>query len=313
MTEVTTAPLVRGDDFRVFEALGCHVHVATSDPGALEAALLIARAILSEVDETCSRFRADSDLSRVNAGAGSWVAADPLLVAATRVALDAAEDTAGLVDPCLGARLVSLGYDADLGTVRRRPDLPSGSAQPHPVGAWQDVRVETEAIRVPRGVALDLGATAKAWSADLVALTVADTLGGGAAVSVGGDVRVVADGDVPAWPVFVTEHPDGASGTTVWIDEGGLATSSTVVRRWRAGGVERHHLLDPRTGMPTDGPWRTVSATGHTCVAANIATTASLVIGEDAPAWLADRGVDARLVDQEGRVVLTGSWPTEGR
>lgn len=300
------------EEYRVFDALGCHVHVATSDPADLGPAVAVAERLLAVVDATCSRFRRDSDLSRANAGAGSWVRVTPLFLAAVRVALDAAHETDGLVDPCLGVRMVSLGYDADLGVVRLRPDPPARPLGPHPTGAWREVEVDDSAVRVPAGVALDLGATAKAWAADLVALSVVHGLGGGVVVSVGGDVRVVADERVPAWPVRVTEKPGGPDGLTVWIDGGGLATSTTVVRRWRSGGIERHHLLDPRTGLPVEGPWRTVSATGPTSVAANIATTAALVLGAQAPAWLEERGVDARLVHQDGRSARTGAWPTEG-
>lgn len=299
-----------GSGHRRFDALGTYVHVATSDPEALDRAEALTRAVLTEVDATCSRFRRDSDLSRVNASAGRWVRVDPLLVAAVRVALDAAHETDGLVDPCLGVQMVSLGYDADLGVVRRRPPQSALTPVPHPVGAWHDVAVDDRAVRVPTGVALDLGATAKAWAADLVAHTLVDALGGGAVVSLGGDIRVFTDDHVPAWPVSVSEHPDEEGSSPVWLDAGGMATSSTQVRRWHAGDVERHHVLDPRTGLPVDGPWRTVTATGPTSVAANVATTATLVLGAEALPWLAQRRVDARLVSRDGTVTCTGSWPT---
>ena len=295
---------------RRFEALGTYVHVAASDPAQLGRAVEVVGDVLDLVDATCSRFRGDSDLARVNAGAGGWVVADPVLVAAVEVALAAAHETDGLVDPCLGLTLVSLGYDADLAVVRRRGDSPRTPVA-HPVGAWREVRVDAGAVRVPAGVALDLGATAKAWAADVAALAASEAIGGGVVVSVGGDVRIVADEHAPAWPVAVSEHPDAADPTTVWVAGGGVATSSTVVRRWRAGGVERHHVADPRTGRPVAGPWRTVTATGPTSVAANVATTAALVLGEEALDWLGERLVDARLVDHAGVVHLTGAWPAD--
>lgn len=306
--------IAAGHGHRAFEALGTYVHLATSDPARLDTAAGVARQVLAEVDLACSRFRQDSDLSRVNAAAGSWVEVSPLLVAAVRIALDAAVDTDGLVDPCLGTRMTYLGYDADLRVVQARPDhtwSPAGRDRPHPVDAWQELRVDDGAVRVPEGVALDLGATAKAWAADLIAHTVADRCGRGVVVSVGGDVSALADDTTPSWPVTVTELRGRGPGTTVWMGGGGLATSSTVVRRWRAAGSERHHLLDPRTGLPVDGPWRTVTATGPSSVAANVATTAALVLGRRAVPWLEARRVDARLVDRDGRVVHTGHWPVE--
>ena len=111
----------------------------------------------------------------------------------------------------------------------------------------------------------------------------------------------------------VTERPDDDPGAAevVAIGGGGLATSSTLARRWRTrDGGEWHHLVDPRTGRPTDEHWRTVSATGPTCVAANVATTAALVLGAAAVPWLDDHGVSARLVGRDGSVTRTGSWPT---
>lgn len=311
METVSTAEAAPLAGHRAFTALGTYVHLATSDPELLDRATLLAQDVLAEVDLACSRFRRDSDLSRANADAGRWVEVGPLLVAAVRVALDAAHRTDGLLDPCLGAQLVHLGYDATLEVVRARPDHPLLPDRPHPVGAWRGLEVDEGAVRVPRGVALDLGATAKAWAADLVSATLLDRLGGGLVVSLGGDLNVVTDDLVPRWPVVVTERPGDPDGTTVWMDSGGLATSSTTVRQWRSGGVRRHHLVDPRTGLPVEGPWRTVTASGPSSVAANVATTAALVLGDDARGWLEERQVDARLVGHDGRVVRVGCWPAE--
>jgi thiamine biosynthesis lipoprotein len=153
-----------------------------------------------------------------------------------------------------------------------------------------------------------------------VAEAVADRLGCAVVVSLGGDVRV-AGPPGSRWAVRVTEHPDdGADGTGPAADvvlRGGLATSTTVVRRWGgdpaspAEAQPRHHLLDPRTGLPTTGVYRTVSAVGATCLAANTASTAALVLGSLAPAWLATHGIAARLVDRTGRVSTVGAWPHE--
>ena len=96
----------------------------------------------------------------------------------------------------------------------------------------------------------------------------------------------------------------------VRLGDGGLATSSVSARRWRRGGRQWHHVVDPRTGLPADGPWRTVTALGRTAAAANAATTASIVLGEAAEEWLVDRGVAARLVGHDGRVVRTPAWTT---
>jgi len=322
MRRETETSASRTYSWRRFEALGTYAYLATS--GGADHAVEIARGVLGDVDRTCSRFRHDSDLTRANRNAGTWTRVDPLLAAAVGVAIAAAEETDGLVDPCLGIPLVELGYDADFSLVRSRNQTPARLRTRHPVGRWRQLEVDPEgAVKVPAGVHLDLGATAKAWASDLVALAVLENTDEVVVVSLGGDLRIVTPpgtGDFDGWPVSITESPivgPGSSPTSdreepelVTVTAGGLATSSSRVRRWSAGGVQRHHLIDPRTGRPAREIWRTVTATGPTCVAANVASTAAVVLGAEAVGWLGERGVDARLVDATGQVTRVGAWPT---
>ncbi|GAB3264242.1 FAD:protein FMN transferase [Alteromonas gracilis] len=295
MTSVTQAPQsVR------FGALGTYVHLGVAgDAGDLIAAEQAAHAVLARVDRAASRFRSDSDLMRANASAGRWCLVDPVLVAAVRLALEVAADTDGLVDPLLGRTLVSLGYDRDFAALH---DTGVRRLHRHDPAAWQRVGVRDDAVHVPRGHALDLGATGKAYAADLVL----GHLDVDAVVSVGGDVAM--RGEVP-WPVGIAEHPGQEPDEVVLLHRGGAATSSTAVRRWTAGGVVRHHLIDPRNGVPARSCWRTVTALGRSATAANAASTAAVVLGEDAPAWLTRRGVAARLVAHDGAVTHLGHWP----
>lgn len=296
-----------------WDVWGTYAFLAVGDAELLVPARRLTERLLAEVDLACSRFRDDSSLSEVNRRPGRWVPAHPLLVAALEVALDAAEATGGVVDPCLGRALVSLGYDRDLAELTARPPLVTFAVKPPPAGAWREVEVAEDAVRIPEGVALDLGATAKAWAADLAAAALVSELGCTVVVSLGGDLRVLGpDPDEPAtWPVHVAEKSDGTgSGQRVQV-AGGLATSSTLVRRWSTAAGRRHHLLDPRSGLPVDGGLRTVTAAGSTCVAANTASTAALVLGVEAPAWLRAHGITARLVGSRGDVVTVGGWPDE--
>jgi thiamine biosynthesis lipoprotein len=105
--------------------------------------------------------------------------------------------------------------------------------------------------------------------------------------------------------------PLDGPGPVIGVASGGLATSGTSVRRWRAGGITLHHIIDPRTGRPAETPWRTVTVAAQTCVEANVASTASVVLGDEAPAWLAARGLPARLVTDEGAVRAVAAWPEE--
>lgn len=308
MSTATTAPV----HVRELRALGTYVHLQTE--GDPDRAQRLAVGLLDDVDLACSRFRSDSDLSRLNRAAGAWTPVSPTLVSALEVAVAVAAATNGLVDPCLGRTLVELGYDTDFGRLRTTGRSPV--AVPAVPGAWQQIELDhAGAARIPAGVSLDLGASAKAWASDLIATTLVAELGAPVLVSLGGDLRVAAPpGERRSWLVTITEHPGGLGESvapeTVTLDDGGLATSSTQVRRWHAGAVAQHHLIDPRTGRPTDGPWRTVTATGPSCTAANAASTAALVLGAQAPAWLGEHQVDARLIGTDGRVHHCGAWPT---
>ena len=110
-----------------------------------------------------------------------------------------------------------------------------------------------------------------------------------------------------------TAEPSAATGPYLWknvtITAGGLATSGTTRRRWRRGGRTVHHIVDPRTGDIPASRWRTVSVAAATCVDANTASTAAVVLGDAAPGWLAARGLPARLVDVDGAVSTTAGWP----
>src|SRR5665647_582673 len=231
-----------------------------------------------------------------------------LPVQAIAAAMDAAAQTDGLVDPTLGHSLEAVGYDRDIALIPPASADPAGVPLPARVGAWREILLDPEgAVRVPRGCALDLGATAKAWAADLIAHSIAAESDSTVVISLGGDLAVAGpDG----WPVAISETIDDLGDPEiVHLPYGGLATSSTASRRWIRGGVIRHHLLDPLTGEPTKGPWRTVSATGASCVAANTASTAAIVMGDRAVGWLTARDIPARLVDTEGRIVRTARWP----
>jgi thiamine biosynthesis lipoprotein len=180
-------------------------------------------------------------------------------------------------------------------------------------GADGDVRAHT--VTMPPGMRLDLGATAKAHAADRAADAIHAALGCGVLVALGGDVAARGEPPAGGWSIRVQdrpqplpEAPEGPS-QTVAVLGGGLATSSTAARRWQVGAAECHHLLDPWTGMPAVTPWRTVSAAASTCLEANIATTAAIVLGERGLGDLQARGLAARLVATDGTVTRLGGWP----
>ncbi|HET9074023.1 MAG TPA: FAD:protein FMN transferase [Solirubrobacteraceae bacterium] len=269
-----------------WSAIGTTALVQVSDPELLEPARTILTAELARIDAAASSYRADSELSRL-LGAGPGVhAVSDALHEAVAVALEVARASDGLVDPTLGRG-------------------------PHP----SSIDLLGWAVRLPADSHLDLGASAKALCADRAARAIARAgedlgLNPGVLVSLGGDIAVAGPAPTQGWLIRVCDDhrsaPD-APGQTVRIDGGALATSGTTVRRGPGG--HGHHIIDPRTGAPARTPWRTVSVTAATCVQANTASTAAIVLAEAAPTWLEDRGLAARLVAVDGQVTHVGGWP----
>jgi FAD:protein FMN transferase len=305
-----------------FPALGSTVVVVSAEEVLPEASAAVAL-VIEEIDLACSRFREDSELMALGAAAGRATRVSPMLLDALQVAVRAAVLTDGDVDPSLGAALVDLGYDRDFaegldddGRVQRS----GGRAVPR-VGAvpgWQSIRIDPASctVSVARGVQLDLGATAKALAADRAAAAASAATGGeGVLVALGGDIAAGGPAPSGGWRVRVTDdHRAGIDAPGQWITvrDGGLATSSTTVRRWQHRGEQVHHLLDPGSGRPADGGWRTVSVAASSCVDANIASTAAIVRGRRAPRWLMSLGLPSRLVNDSGQVLHLAGWPSAG-
>jgi FAD:protein FMN transferase len=309
-----------------FSVFGTTATLLVSEPDRLEAARAIADAELAGVDEACSRFRPDSELSRLNAADGAVTSVSEVFADLVETALRAARLTDGAVDPTCGRALMEIGYDRDFALLqaaesRDADERPAGKRGQVP--GWRSVKLDRRRrlIKLSNGAQLDLGATAKAWAADRCARLIAEQAGSGVLVSLGGDIAVGGPPPADGWRVRVTDdHAAGpeAPGQTVTIRSGGLATSSTTVRAWAVGGRRMHHIIDPATGEPARSCWRTVSVAAGSCVDANTASTAAIIRGAAAVPWLRDAGLPARLVRHDGAVETTAGWPddpgpTEGR
>ena len=233
----------------------------------------------ADIDATCSRFREDSDLTRANRKAGKWVEVDPLLDRRGRGRVRRRQQSGGLVHPLLGRAMVQLGYDRDFDQLsdERHAAVPWTAPGPVPRQLAGDRVDHTGAIPGRHRARPRLGRQGLGRRHDRRR----DRAGARrpAIVSLGGDIRIACP-DWDPWHVAISEKPGGRpADALVGLVCGGLATSSTQVRRWKRGGVVRHHLLDPRTGRPAAEVWRTVTAIGSSCTAANTASTASVVLG----------------------------------
>ncbi len=270
---------------RRFAAMGCEIVVSGVDDAAYRAT----GRLFAERERIFSRFRADSELNRVNRRGGRSVFVSTQFSSMLAIALDAARETDGLVDPTLARALEGAGYDADFTQLRDdgRPPAPGGT------GRWRDIRLVGRHALLPAGVQLDLNGVVKGKTVD-------DSL-----ALLAGDAFVCAGGDLAVRGGAVVGLPGGG---TVRLVRGGLATSGSDRRRWMRGGLAQHHLIDPRTGSPSRSCWRQVTACGATCLAADIAAKAAFLLGEDGPDWLDANRIPGRFVAAEGNVHANASW-----
>jgi thiamine biosynthesis lipoprotein len=268
-----------------FESMGCEVVVGGSTAQELRAI----RELFAERDRVFSRFRPDSELNRVNCSAGRFVAVSPLFAQTLAVALHAARETEGLVDPTLGAALEAAGYDRDFASLAPVEEPPRGG----PPGAWRSVLLIGCRVGLPRGLRLDLNGVVKSLAVD-------DAL-----KLLSGPGFVSAGGDVAARGGLTVALPDGEA---VSLRQGALATSSSAKRRWTRNGEVQHHLIDPTTGRPSASLWEQVTACGASCLAADIAAKAGFLLGEDGPGWLDRRRIPARFLSPRGSAVANESW-----
>jgi len=294
-----------------FKAIGTTCEILVSEPDARDAAVEIALAHLKAVDLACSRFRPDSEVSQLAIsaqGGPGWWYASPLLIDYLRAAQHAARITDGLVDFTVGSALIASGYNADIETVRSRDHYLTSIAG---VPGWQQVTVSSFGkITTPPGVLLDFGATAKAHAADIIARDLGLRLPGGFLVNLGGDIASSGQPPVAGWNVGV-ESADGKVRQVIAITDQAVATSSTQLRTWATESGRAHHIVDPRTGRTAAQYWGQVSCVATTALEANAASTAALVLGAQAPAWLDANGVAARLEHLDGTAVHTAGWPIE--
>jgi thiamine biosynthesis lipoprotein len=269
-----------------FRSMGCDVVVGGADRAEQRAI----RHLFADRDRTFSRFQPGSELNRVNAANGKPVHVSETFAEMLGLALQAEQESEGLVTPTLGAELAAAGYDADFASLadNARPAVAIVRTRSHAVG------LSGQTVVVPAGVQLDLNGVVKGKTVD-------DAL-----ALISGDGFVSAGGDLATRGSLVAALPGGG---TVSLLRGALATSGTSTRRWLRGGVVQHHLIDPSTGAPASSPWSQVTVCGLTCIGADVAAKAAFLLGCDGPAWLDVRGIPGRFIsDASGEVTVNRAW-----
>jgi thiamine biosynthesis lipoprotein len=311
MPSITLArPAIPSIAGRASKALGTFCSVLVTEPTALGSAGHILSGHLAAIDLACSRFRPDSELSTLNRSTGQRHIVSPLFADALSAALLAAEMTDGDVDPTCGACMERLGYDKDFAELAA--DKSTLTEPPVAAPGWRCVEFDAArlSVRVPPGVVLDLGATAKAFAADTAAQEIVEQIGCGVLVNLGGDIAIAGAAPPGGWRIDVDDGTGSfAEQRCVAIEAGGIATSCPAVRRWRRGAEDLHHIVVPGTGRPAEIYWSSVSVAAANCVDANTASTASIIRGHQALHWLRALNLPARLTRAYGSVVTTGGWP----
>jgi thiamine biosynthesis lipoprotein len=281
----------------------CDVSTWVQDGGLINQASAIVRSVMHDVELAASRFRDDSEVIKLMSGAPRE--GSPALIAMITSAVEAAEATHGLLDPTLGRIMRAWGYNDDV----PQQAVSAPSIVTSRVSTWKDIHMDNNVVSVPQGVLIDLGATAKAWASDRASQRIWEELNVPCVIGIGGDLAIAGPADFRTI-IAVAESPsDPAVG--VLVGPGGLATSSTVRRTWKVKNTTAHHIMDPRTHAPAVGKWRTATVMAATCVAANHASTAAIVMGEPARGWLASLQLPARLVAQTDEVTFVGNWPQD--
>ena len=258
--------------------------------------------------EAClSRFRPESELSRLNQSPATDVVVSWDLWQVIEAALEAADNTRGVVAPTVLEAVRAAGYDRSWESIPAGGVAAPGEAPPVPDWARIERDPRRHSVRLPAGTTLDLGGIGKGWAADRAARRLGRF--GPALVDAGGDVAVSgpAEGDEP-WPIGVADPAqDGQQIALLKIWDGGVATSGRDYRRWRQGDAWVHHLIDPRTGRPAATDVLAATVVAPSATMAEAAAKAVVILGsQDGFRWLeARRHLAALAVLDDGRVMTS--------
>jgi thiamine biosynthesis lipoprotein len=300
---------------RTFSGFGTTIGSWTTNPELVDHVDGFMRNWVATVEQACSRFLPDSDISRANDSAGNTVLVSQTLLNATEAAMAMADLTNGLCDPTVGEAVINSGYDRTFTAIEADGPGPEGPSKLG--GAWPQLMVDNEAstITVPAGYRLDLGGSAKGWAVDAALAALSRSLldqspHTGICISAGGDLAVAGRAPAGGWPVTIRERLDadaGDPGSDVFLGHGAVATSGATARRWQRGDSVGHHIIDPRTGQPGSSRWELVTVFSDRCLVSDVAATTAWLLGNDAEAWLRSLGLAARMVDRDGTTSTVGN------
>lgn len=281
--------------------------LADGEPDQLIPGFQAVERFVERSEQRFSRFRSSSELSDLNRASGRWFEASAELFEVMEQALKLHSLTGGLFDPSVLDSLKQLGYDRSMDQIRGA-DLPAAPDPAWTSPPFNETRLDPErrAIRLPAGTQIDLGGIAKGW----IAAQAAELLheySVACAVSAGGDMALVGlPAGRTAWEVSLEDprDPDRVL-AVVRTPPGGLATSTVTRRHWTQGGKPRHHIIDPRSGRPSNSSWLSVTAQHQSPLLVEAFAKALLIVGPTGAPALAGGVEDLGYlaVDPDGRLV----------
>jgi len=290
-----------------FRAMGTTVSLLLPENQG-ELGMQIVRTLFREWEQALSRFLPESELSQLNQHAGTPVAISDLLYHVLATALTAAQATQGVYDPAMLDQLVQLGYDRtfdDLPAVRFEPIIPG-----EPGGGWRGIRVDPirQRVTLPAGIKLDFGGIAKGMAVDAALEQLRQNGFSPALVNAGGDLAVL--GLPPAeeqWQISILGRDQF---WTIPLRQGAIATSGIARRHWWQGQTLRHHLLDPRTGLPAQSDLWSVTVVTDRCEQAEVAAKVAFILGSEQGAdFLRRHRIAGLLLRGDGTWQTVEPWP----
>jgi thiamine biosynthesis lipoprotein len=290
-----------------FQAMGTTISLLLTESQS-EKGSQIVRELFSEWEQTLSRFLPESELSQLNQQAEKPIAVSTLLYDVLATALTAAQATEGVYDPALLDQLVRLGYDRtfdDLQASRFDPIIPG-----EPGGRWRGIKVDPirRCVTLPHGIKLDFGGIAKGMAVDAALERLRQNEVSQALVNAGGDLAVLG---LPSaeehWQVAV---PGQKQFWTIPLHHGAIATSGIAHRHWWQGNTLRHHILDPRTGLPAQSDLWSVTVVTDRCEQAEVAAKVVFILGSRSGAdFLRRHRIAGLLVHEDGTWETVEPWP----
>ncbi len=297
--------MIEYDEFR---AMNTTIQIAAEgEREALEPGFALVRRFVEEAEQRFSRFRDTSELSALNRAAGQWFPASDAMFSLLEEAMEAHQRTSGLFDPTVLSALKSVGYDRSMDDIRSLDSMPVHFNYAILSPGFDFVELDTarRAVWMPRDMQIDLGGIAKGWIAARASQVLAPFTEAGA-VSAGGDMMLfgLPEGS-ETWQVSLEDPRDMHQVLAVLnVGPGALATSSVTKRRWTQQDQIRHHIIDPRIGVPSTSPWLSVTVYTEKATYAEAFAKALLIAGPQRAWNLAERVENLQFiaVQKDGRL-----------